>query len=161
MTYKLKKPNDLYDFIIKNGKLQGYIGKSKTVIIPKLVTSIEKDTFFCNNRIVNIYIPHTITKISKRAFNHCLSLKNINVSKDNIKYSSIDGNLYNKKQTYLLQYATGKTNKQFIVPNTVKTINQSCFKHNLFLETIIMEKNVKEIKEEAFSNCEKVKSIKL
>ena len=89
--YIRRTHNDIY---IKNGKLQGYIGKSKTVIIPKLVTSIEKDTFFCNNRIVNIYIPHTITKISKRAFNHCLSLKNINVSKDNIKYSSIDGNLY-------------------------------------------------------------------
>lgn len=67
--------------------------------------------------------------IGNRALSYCQSLTSINVDKDNSKYYSIDGNLFNKDKLILIQYALGKTEKSYIVPNGVTSIGAGAFEY--------------------------------
>ncbi len=49
-------------------------------------------------------------------------LKAINVSNKSMKYKSIDGVLYSKDGKSMIYYPMGKTNKKYVIPNAVTTI---------------------------------------
>ena len=87
----------------------------------------------------------------------CASLTNIIVDENNLYYSSLDGNLYNKERTILFQYALGKPEKQFIVPEGVQTIESASFFDSENLEEVIISNTVTSIKGTAFHCCDKLK----
>lgn len=75
----------------------------------------------------SIKIPASVEYICNYAFFLCPALENIIVDDNNLAYESIDGDLYNKGGTTLIQYACGKTDKSLIIPAHVKSIGQGAF----------------------------------
>lgn len=91
------------------------------MIIPNSVISIGALVFASCQNLKKIEISESVTKMGLWALGGC-SLTEIYVNENNSTYKSIDGNLYTKDGKTLIQYAIGKTDTTFIVPDTVTSI---------------------------------------
>lgn len=132
------------------------------VNIPDSVTSIGNSAFFGCGALTSIYIPDGVTSISSEAFMGCKNLKNIFVDKNNKKYCSINGNLYNKEKTVLIWYAIGKTETSFTIPDGVTKIGDNAFScFNSKLKSVIISDSVTTIGNSAFFECTSLSSIKI
>ena len=107
-----------------------------SITIPDSVTSIEVRAFKGCTSLTSVTISDGVTNIGDQAFANCVSLTEITVDKDNLNYSSADGVLFNKDQTELLQYPAGKTNKSYIIPDSVISLSSYCFDGCAILEEI-------------------------
>ena len=103
-------------------------------------------------------IPQNVTIIGASAFTKS-PIEELVIDENNNHYAFIDGVLYNKDQSLLHTYFDS-ANKDFVVPETVKTIEKRAFSVR-GLKTIIVNDNVEEIKEAAFAHCYDLESIKL
>ncbi len=79
------------------------------------------------SKLTSITIPASVTEINDRAFLYSNNLVNIKVDANNTQYKDIDGNLYSKNGTILIRYAPGKTQTEFIIPNSVTSIESYAF----------------------------------
>ncbi len=111
----------------------------------------------------SIQIPASVTNIGEGVFN-CeyppigmddsrmkTSLINIEVDEKNQHYKSIDGNLYTKDGKTLLQYALGKTETSFVIPDGVTKLGVAAFYKSMYLESIEIPASVMEIGVNALS----------
>lgn len=94
-------------------------------IIPNSVTGIGDDAFG-GCAFTSVTIPKSVTSIGRLVFTSCNKLTAINVDKDNTKFCSVDGVLFNKDQTKLIQYPGGLQGA-YTVPNTVTNIGDDAF----------------------------------
>lgn len=94
------------------------------IVIPESVTTIDKNAFKDCSSLTHIDIPASVISIGEDAFSG-KSLEAINVAENNPCYSSIDGILYDKTQTYLIKCPEKKV--ECSVPNTVEYINYYSF----------------------------------
>ena len=117
----------------------------ETVVIPEFVTGIGEYAFYGCSNLTDISISNSVTSIGSKAFGWCDSLSsiripssittigedalagcrcliNIDVAEDNKYYASIDGNLYANVGKTLIQYATGKNESSFTLPDGVTSI---------------------------------------
>ena len=105
------------------------------------------------SKLVEIVIPSSITSIDSCAFSGCNSLSNIIVDANNTIYQSISGNLYSKDGKILIQYAIGKQDTSFRIPETVTSISDYAFLCCETLITVIIPNNVTSIGWDVFSGC--------
>lgn len=94
----------------------------QNISIPENVTEIKQMTFFGCVNLKTIKLPSTLTTIGEMAILGCDRLENIEVDVNNPNYSSINGSLFDKSGETLIQYALGKTDKSYTIPESVKTI---------------------------------------
>lgn len=76
--------------------------------------------------LTSITIPASVTSISPGPFIGCSSLTTITVDTNNQAYSSMDGVLFNKNKTTLVQYPEGKA-VSYPVPQSVTTVGSYAF----------------------------------
>jgi hypothetical protein len=131
------------------------------VTIPNSVTSIGERAFIYCTSLTNVTIPNSVKSIGQSAFYGCTCLTSVDVDSNNKYFSSIDGNLYNKKQTELIYYATGKNKKSFIILNGVTIIGEGAFEGCTRLTNVTIPNSVKSIKASAFAACTNLESIKI
>ncbi len=148
--------NQKYDIV--NANIPNSITYKDTVYP---VTEIVAGAFRGCSSLVTVSIPSTVTTIGNNVFTTCLSLQNIMIDKENPNYSSIDGNLYNKDGTVLIQYALGKTNKTFTISATTKTISDYAVQNCTNLVYVEIPSSVTKIGYLAFDGCTAVRSIKI
>ncbi len=110
----------------------------------------------CNN-LKEFTIPSSVKKISPMVFTNCSSLTNISVDESNPLYKSIDGNLYTKDGKTLLQYAIGKTEQSFEIPNGVISLGSYAFDDSN-LTTITIPDSVKVWGENTFA-CKNLQNL--
>ena len=111
-----------------------------------------------NNHLEEVIISANVEVIDTLALYNCENLENIQVSEDNPNYKSLDGNLYTKDMTTLVQYAVGKEELSFSVPESVIIIGESSIE-NSKLEKVILPKGLEIIDVCAFENCVNLKSV--
>ena len=90
-----------------------------SITIPTSVTSIGNFAFQDCISLTSITIPKSVTHIGVGAFAYCQSLKSIVVHSQNSYYKVVDGDIYTKDGTILVQYAIGKTNTSVEVDDTI------------------------------------------
>ena len=100
-------------------------GLTGSLAIPSLVTIIGDGAFVnCSGFSGTLTIPSSVTTIGDGAFGNFRGL--IDVDLANANYSSLDGVLFNKSKTMLIQCPTSKTGK-YTIPSSVTTIGDYAF----------------------------------
>ncbi|MBR3864012.1 MAG: leucine-rich repeat domain-containing protein [Clostridia bacterium] len=144
----------------KTTLIQYAIGKTEdTLEIPDSVTSIGNYALAYCNSLTSIKIPNSVTSIGDEAFYCCDSLTSITVDENNEYYSSLNGNLYNKDKTTLIQYAIGKQDDLFTIPNSVTSIGDAAFAYCESLTTVEIPNSVTSIGDAAFYYCSSLTSV--
>ena len=103
-------------------------------------------------------IPNSVTSIGGSAFHYCSILTAVDVATDNEYYTSVDGVLFNKGKTELICYPTGKTEKDYTIPDGVTYI-VNAFIGCTNLNSITIPKSVTSINGGAFWYCKNLYSI--
>lgn len=104
----------------------------------------------------NINISNSITNIGFRAFSQCYIL-NYFVDEGNVRYSSLDGVLYNKNQDTLILFPSTRGGN-FSIPNTVFVIGNDAFAFCTNTSLVItIPTSVIKIGDSAFSYCQGIK----
>ena len=124
-----------------------------SVTIPNSVTSIGDYAFYNCTSLTSVTIPDSVTSIGSGAFSNCTSLTSIEVSGNNKSYSSADGVLFNKDKTELITYPAGKTDSEYVIPNSVTSIGYSAFENCTSLTSVTIPNDVTSIGYGVFQGC--------
>ncbi|MFQ7292864.1 MAG: leucine-rich repeat domain-containing protein [Monoglobales bacterium] len=111
-----------------------------SINIPDNVTSIARYAFKGCQNLQRIVIPDGVTSLGEDAFENCSSLRNITVSEGNTAYASVEGVLYNKNKTKLIQYPCGRSGDYYL-PDSVNEIASGAFDNCSGLTGIYVSEN--------------------
>jgi hypothetical protein len=137
-----------------------YNCRALTIItIPSSVISIGSSAFQNCIGLTTISIPLSVTSIGSSAFNYCIGLTTITVESGNLNYSSLDGVLFNKNQTELIQYPCNRINSSYSILSSVTSIGSSAFSDCSNLTTISIPSSVTSIGIYAFMYCSGLTSV--
>ena len=131
------------------------------VTLPDSVTSIGEYAFARCDSLEAVSIPAGVEGFGWRAFFQCSSLKNFTVAEANAQYSAIDGVLFSKDGTTLIEYPFGRTDTSYVVPDGVKRIAGYSFEYRGVLQSITIPEGVTEIGYSAFTGCDALTSVSL
>ena len=145
------------------------------------VTNINDFAFFGCRRLSRVAIPGGVTNIGRDAFQECTRLVEIAINSNNVLYSSLDGVLFDKHQTTIIQCPQGRSGHYAIpggviyigdvafrgcqkltevtMPDSVIRIGSGAFDACLRLTDVVISKNVASIGFSAFNNCPKLAEI--
>ena len=135
--------------IIDDSAFDGCISLT-SIIIPDGVTSIGSSAFSGCTNLMSITIPDSVTDIGNYVFEDCTNLTAINVATGNQNYVSVNGVLYNKNKTVIMQYPPAKTDKTFSIPSTVTVIDSVAFTDAKKLTSVTFPSSLKSLGEGAF-----------
>ena len=128
-----------------------------SVTIPDSVTSIGDSAFF-DCALTSVTIGSGVTYIGKGAF-VCNLLIALSVASDNPNYSSVDGVLFNKSKTELIQYPAGKPESAYEIPDSVTSIGNYAFYYSDSLTSVTIPDSVTSIGNYAFCECYSLTSV--
>ncbi len=132
----------------------------KSISIPKKVKTIEREAFRSCKVLNKIDVTEFTTKIDPEAFKYCNNLTDINVSKKNEVYSSVDGYLLSKNKKELLIFPPGKANSKFtLLPPSIVKIGNYAFYDCQALTNVTIPNKVTTIGERAFGLCKNLNTI--
>ena len=123
-----------------------------SIEIPENITSISAFAFYGCENIAAVHLSENVENIGIFAFANCPNLTSIHVDAGNSHYSSVDGVLYNKDETKLIQTPAGKEGA-FVVQDNVTAIEQCAFSACEKLTSIAIPAAVNSIGQRAFEDC--------
>jgi uncharacterized repeat protein (TIGR02543 family) len=129
-----------------------------SITIPSGVVSIGEYAFGAS-ALTSITIPASVTSIGFGAFGVAYSLTSITVESGNQNFTSVDGVLFDKAATTLIQYPLGKSDPIYSVPAGVTSIGDQAFVSATSLTSITIPASVTVIGDEAFTDAESLASI--
>lgn len=152
---------------LKSIASEAFAKTSLTAIdLPAGLENIDTDAFLGCLLLEEITIPASVSSIGGMndrgtiygAFADCESLRAIWVDEGNENFASVDGVLFSKDLTCLLQYPTGKIDTEYKIPNGTLRIAHQAFERNPFLEKVTLSASV-ELIERAFWYCDNLREI--
>ncbi len=133
--------------------------QNESFIVQEGITTIDRNAFAGAVYLEKLSLPKSVNVLGFEALVGCKRLKEIIVDESNVAYKTINGDLYNKNGSTLIQYALGKENVDFIVPSGVITIGRAAFEDCEILTSVHISKTVKTISSLAFRNCPNLKTV--
>jgi len=127
-------------------------GRTDSYAIPAGVTNIGVAAFAYSANLTSVTIPDSVTAIGRGAFSMCIVMSNITVNGANLSYSSVDGVLFDKAQTRLIQCPGGRTGG-YAVPASVTSIGNEAFARCTNLTVVAIPAGVTNIGSGAFYFC--------
>ena len=135
------------------GNYAFYLCRTLTAItIPNSVTNIGSSAFFTCSSLPSIVIPASVVSIGPNVFDGCSALKTITVDAANLSYSSVDGVLFNKSQTVLIQCPGGRAGN-YTAPAGVTSVGSYAFTGCYSLTGVTIPAGVTSIGSCAFYEC--------
>lgn len=122
------------------------------VTFPSGLVTIGFRAFYGCSGLVSISIPDSVTSIGSQAF-LSLSLTAFTVDTNNPAYSSLNGVLYDKAQTTLLNYPPGSIRTSFVLPTGVTAIGNAAFQYSAHLMSVTIPTSVRSVGNVVFINC--------
>jgi hypothetical protein len=128
------------------------------VIFADGVTSILPGLLYKSTSIINVTIPSSITNIPSNPpmgagpFSACVQLLAIIVAPQNLYYSSMQGVLFDVKQTTLIAYPNGLIGN-YTIPESVTSISDYAFKFSGNLTSVTLPSGLTNIGDYAFQSC--------
>ncbi len=130
----------------------------RSIDLPDSVTTIESLAFLYSG-LVSIAIPANVKSIGESAFGGNHHLESIDVDDDSTYYSSMDGVLFDKNKTVLLQYPSGKKDTHYVIPDGVVSLGEEAFRYSEYLVSVTIPNGITTIGEWMFSFCGKLELI--
>jgi hypothetical protein len=109
------------------------------------------DYAFTGCSLTKVTIPDSVTSIGVGVFADCGNLTIITVDTNNPDYSSMNGALFNKNQTTLIQYPENKAGN-YTIPNSITSIGSYAFT-GCNLSSVTISSSIINIANETFFNC--------
>ena len=131
-----------------------------SVDIPESVTSIGSGAFAYCSSLSCIKIPKGVTNIGAGAFAGCTALPEIGIDEENACYTGVDGVLFNRERTELIQYPCGRVGS-YTIPDGVRSIRFEAFRWCPGLTEVVIPESVTSIEGYAFSVCKALTSIRI
>lgn len=163
-TMNIEIPNNVYysnqTYSIKSIASYAFSNNNSLhkVIIGDSVTSITNFAFANLNKLDTIVLGRSVNRIDPFAFSGLSSLKGYIVHIENKSFKAIDGVLFNKDQTHLMKYPSGKEG-DYQIPNTVLDIESYAFWICPKLTGILISNSVITIGENGFADCTQLRSL--
>src|SRR5215471_10020522 len=151
--------------------ITGYTGTNDDVVIPSTidglpVTSIGTNAFglvldgiFFRFHLTSVTIPNSVSSIGNFVFSGYTSLTAITVDSANQNYSSIEGVLFDKGQTTLIQYPCAKAGASYTIPDTVTSVGGSAFYECSSLTSVVIPNSATSIGYSAFEECQNLANV--
>ena len=123
--------------------------------IPEGVEFVGKEAFWQCNYVTGITIPASLTSIGEYAFGNSGRLVSFDVDQDNSAYSDVEGVLFNKDQTALIDFPKNNLSRgaAYSIPDGVESVNDKAFNGVSRLKGINIPSSIKHIGEYAFVGC--------
>jgi hypothetical protein len=128
------------------------------VSIPNHVTFIGNIAFAHCLNLPSVIIPSSVTTMGINVFVQCPSLKAITVDPFNQFYSSVDGVLFDKSGTLLVEYPNGKAGS-YTIPDGVTTIAGWAFQYSANMPSVTIPSSVTQIGLRAFELCSSLSTV--
>ena len=139
------KTIDLPDNLIKIGEyaFQGCISLGE-IVLPEGLKIIGESAFESCQSLTKINIPASTDFIGTMALAGCNQLSYISVNSYNNFYASIDGHLYNKGATALIQFSPACDMLDFVFPKGVVKIESYALRGMPHISSITIPKSIKQ-----------------
>ena len=157
ISYKaFQNASNLSDITFADAGLKENLGASNSA--DKLMI---RDEAFYNTGLLSIVIPSYVNYLGNLVFSSCNKLVNISVDEDNSYYASLDGVLYDKSLTKLINCPSGKTGSLSINEN-VQMFSFGAFEGSQLSELVIPENSsLATIGHRTFADCRNLTTINI
>ena len=131
----------------------------RKVTLPENIKSLEENAFLYCSSLTAITIPANVQSIRQNALSGCTAMTSITVDESNSNYCSVDGVLFSKDKTTLVQYPAAK-GTSYSVPGGTTVIGRDAFFMGK-LSSIELPSSLKKLEYDAFGYCTSLKEIRL
>lgn len=151
--------------VVKRVAHSGFMNCEKitSLIMPSTMRDWLYNAFaFCKN-LTAITIPMDLRIGGDFAgiFEGCESLTDIQIEEGNKHFKVVNGALLNFDETLMIDYAGGLTAKDYLIPESVKVLEERVFASNTKLETVRINNQISYIPYFAFYGCTALKTVYL
>lgn len=142
---------------IKSGTFANCTSLS-SMSIPVKVTFIAENAFAGCSRLKSVSMGDSIKFIMSGAFSGCTGLKEFIVSKENPRYTVVDGVLFNKERTQLFSYPNARS-ATYAIPEGVTFIADQSFSGCTKLTAVSLPNSLRSIGSQSFNGCTSLTSV--